>query len=152
MDGEYACFNHLKRVLNIEEMEKVERIAFDLDTDICCVRSEGKCSIFLAPWKGIKTLYIGMKDPTSDADGGAAGSEFVFKDPSTKDEEKFMEVYRAIPSWRHVSEELSVPEALEWIRENAGGLYGKGYSALRDKIRLREGFCENVCPMLVSAI
>jgi hypothetical protein len=158
VDGQYSCFNHLKRLLNKEDVEKVERIAFDLDASICCPRSSDKHGIFLAPWEGVKTLYLAMRpqeeirgasvDDLDSVENEKQRTEFMFKELSMEQQGQFLKLYRGIPAWKEVSVDLSVEEALEFVRKETGKLYAGIYNG-RDPVLLAEGFCENVCPVLV---
>jgi len=151
VDGQYSCFNHLKRLLNTKDMEGVERIGFDLEASICCPRSSTKHGIFLAPWKGIKTLYLGMREDTNKDDSGSderPRPDISFEDLDASHQEQFMKHYRSLPAWKTAPENLTVEESLNFIKTSTGKLYGEGTNRWA-RVQLAEGFCENVRPVLV---
>ncbi|KAE8454275.1 hypothetical protein EG329_005200 [Mollisiaceae sp. DMI_Dod_QoI] len=145
VDGEWSCMNHLKRLLDLDDMWRVERIGFDLVTSICCPRAspdEGPHGPYLAPWKGLKKLYLGLKDPGLDPN-----ERVVSKELEVEHQEEFLQQYRASPKWREVSEDLSPEQALDFIKISTGRGYGSRFGVIQPD--LADEFCERVCPVLV---
>ncbi|CZR61303.1 uncharacterized protein PAC_11199 [Phialocephala subalpina] len=92
--------------------------------------------IFLAPWKGLKTLYLGLK-------GGdlASNGEVAFKELGAELQEEFLQKYKGSPVHRAISEDLSVNGALDFIKTSSGRLYST-HSGSAGHMVLAEDFCE----------
>lgn len=161
VEGEYSCFNHLKRLLNMVDLRNVQRLGFDVDNGICWGGMSGGHRPYLGRWAGLKVLFLGMEEMIVDTNSGhlssadhqkglddQANSEVEFKELGTEDEEEFMNRYRANSAWKQVDEQFSTGQALHHIRTGTGKLYGT-HSGPHDHPVLAKDFCEMVCPVLV---
>ncbi|KUJ19428.1 uncharacterized protein LY89DRAFT_731825 [Mollisia scopiformis] len=135
--GQWSCANHLKRLVNGEDMKKVERIGFDVDVSVCCQLAGRNHGPWLVPWTGLKKVYLGLRDPLPAAE---SLSYLRSSKPDWKREgllealgpdlyEEFVKRYRGVGIWLEVPEELSGEEAVEFIRTRLGRVYGTQHGA-----------------------
>jgi 2EXR family len=127
--GAWSCLSQFSNLVKKDDLKRVKRIGFDVNTSICSLKTSGTTCHFadLAFWDALENMYLGYEDIRLGSNCPISSSEL-----KSEYYEDFIQRYKMNPCWEPLGRGN---EAIEYLR-NKVHRYGKKPDQLLKKLEL----------------